>query len=603
MGKKERLLTPEVRWLLRQVSPFASLLFANFICIVGSSALTLVDPLIMKWLIDVALPKRDVRLVLVGALACCMVYLASLGMSYTATLSGSFVTQKMKFRIRISLLRRIHILSAKYHSNAQAGETLYRLEQDVDRVAELTGDIFPVIMHMVIVGIMVVVTMGILNRQLTLIVLPLLPIFYLIQRRFAGRLKEAADAVQGQEGKINAFLQEHLAGILQLQLLNRISTQGRKFARLAAQGARFQVQQRMTEIIFGGASVSVIVLGMCLILGFGGYQVTRGALSIGGLVAFYAYVVRLFEPIGIAVDLQSRFQRVGASIRRILEIMDKSQLSSIGLSNTSLGPNIAPEVEFQSVWFSYKKDRLVLSDMSFRVEAGETVALVGLNGSGKSTVGMLTTRLHEPDTGRILIGGRDIQEVSRRSLRATVTLVPQNPILFDATVRENLLYGNPAATGQDLQRVVTITQLDEVLRKLPRGLDEPLGPLGARLSGGEKTRLALARTLLQQPRILIVDEITSALDAPTAENLLQGLELFRQARTLLVISHRPATILWAHRILVVDHGQVVDSGHHEKLMLRCDAYRAIWQSQDKMPKAASLANDEACKNVPTLGMV
>ncbi len=181
------------------------------------------------------------------------------------------------------------------------------------------------------------------------------------------------------------------------------------------------------------------------------------------------------------------------------------------------------------------------------------------------------------------MGGQDIRQVGRRSLRATLTLVPQDPILFDETVRENLLYGNPRATGKDLETVAALTQLDRVLQTLPRGLDEPLGPLGGRLSGGEKKRLALARTLLQQPRILIVDEITSALDGPAAAGLLQGLELFRQARTLVVISHRPATILWADRILVIDEGTIVDSGRHDELTLRCEAYQRIWQSQDKMP--------------------
>jgi ATP-binding cassette subfamily B protein len=190
--------------------------------------------------------------------------------------------------------------------------------------------------------------------------------------------------------------------------------------------------------------------------------------------------------------------------------------------------------------------------------------------------------LYEPDAGSILVGGQDIREVGRRSLRKIVTLVPQDPVLFDETVRDNLLYGNPGASGKDIETVAALTQLDRVLQTLPRGLDEPLGPLGGRLSGGEKKRLALARTLLQQPRILIVDEITSALDGPAAAGLLEGLELFRQARTLVVISHRPATILWADRILVVDEGAIVDSGKHDALILRCEAYRRIWQSQDRM---------------------
>ena len=375
--------------------------------------------------------------------------------------------------------------------------------------------------------------------------------------------------------------------MLQLQLLNRTGSQGRKFARLAAEGAKFQIRQRSTEMSFGAASVSVIVLGMGLILGYGGYEVTRGTLTVGGLVAFYGYVFRLFAPVSIAIDLQSRLQRVGASIRRILEITSGDTQSAAPESMTPQWPDTTPELEFRSVWFCYHESRPVLRDMSFRIQAGETVAVVGLNGSGKSTIGLLATRLYEPNAGSILVGGQDIRQVHRRSLRKIVTLVPQDLVLFDETVRENLLFGNPRATGKDLETVAALTQLDRVLQTLPKGLDEPLGPLGGRLSGGEKKRVALARTLLQQPRILIVDEITTALDGPAAAGLLQGLELFREARTLVVISHRPATILWADRILVVNEGAIVDSGKHQELILRCEAYRRIWQSQDRMPSVSS----------------
>jgi ATP-binding cassette subfamily B protein len=579
LGQRGRLLSFEFAWLVRRIRPLAPLALTDLACMILASVLSLLDPLVVKWLIDVALPRRDLRLVLLGTVVFCAVYLASLGTNYLASFVSCLLTQKMVFRIRVSLLRRIHVLPAQHQANSQVGDTLYRIEQDVDRVAELSGDILPLTIQMVLMGVMVLVTMGILNWHLTALVVPILPIFFLLQRRYAVRLREAADQVQGQSGKINAFLQQHLAGMMQLQLLNRTGTQVGKFARLAAKGAQLQIQQRATEMAFGGASVSVIILGIGLILGYGGYEVTREALTVGGLVAFYGYVFRLFAPVSIAIDLQSRLQRVSASIRRIEEI-SALQPRNKRVTTVRLRPSIKPDLEFRSVWFAYSEDRSVLRNMSFRVEAGETVALVGLNGSGKSTIGLLATRLYDPDAGSILVGGNDIQDVDRRSLRAGITLVPQDPFLFDETIRENLLYGNPAATSTDLDMVAALTQLDRVLERLPRGLDEPLGPLGSGLSGGEKKRLALARTLLQQPKILIVDEITSSLDAPSARGLLDGLNLFRRARTLVVVSHGPSTILWADRILVLDDGRIVDSGKHPELLTRCEAYRRIWQSQD-----------------------
>jgi ATP-binding cassette subfamily B protein len=593
-GQNGQSLSSAVSWLVRYVRPLLSLAIADLVCMIVGSGLSLLDPLVVKWLIDVALPKRNLRLVLLGTVVFCAVYLASLGINYLGSFVSCLLTQKMVFRIRVSLLRQIHTLPTHRHEESQVGDTLYRIEQDVDRVAELSGDILPLTIQMVLVGIMVLVTMGILNWHLTALVAPVLPIFYLLQRRYAAKLKDAADQVQSQSGRVNAFLQEHLAGMMQLQLLNRTGTQAKKFARLAAKGAQLQIRQRATEMAFGGASVSVIVLGMGLILGYGGYEVTRGALTVGGLVAFYGYVFRLFAPVSIAIDLQSRLQRVGASIRRIEEITDKTQKPQGRLNTVPLRQDIKPDLEFRSVCFAYNKDRPVLRNISFRVEAEETVALVGLNGSGKSTIGVLATRLYEPDAGSILVGGRDIHDVDRRSLRAYITLVPQDPILFDETIRQNLLYGNPGATSQDLDAVAALTQFDCVLQRLPRGLDEPLGPLGNSLSGGERKRLALARTLLQQPKILIVDEITSSLDAPSAAGLLEGLDLFRRRRTLVVVSHRPATILWADRILVVENGAIADSGKHRELMDRCEAYRKIWRFQDHdIPPTSPLSVNES----------
>ena len=584
-------MSREIDWLWRQAKPFLLLLAANLLCMLLGSALSLLDPLVVRWLIDVALAKRDLRLVFVGTAFFCAIYLLSVAVSYAASFLSSVISQKMVFRIRVSLLRHIQALPAQYHGNAQVGETLYRLEQDVDRIAELNGDILPLTLQMAIMGVMVLGAMAYLNWRLTAIVAPLLPFFWLLQKKYSARLKEAADKVQNQSGKLSAFLQEHLAGMLQLQLLNRTGSQTRKFARIAADAARFQVGQRRTEMSFGITSVSIIVLGMGLILGYGGYEVTRNALTIGGLVAFYGYVFRLFAPVSIAIDLQSRVQRVGASIRRILELTDKPRPLSRVQNEAPALPVGNPDVEFRSVCFTYGNGRPVLRKMSFRITAGETVAIVGLNGSGKSTIGLLATRLYEPDSGSIFLAGQDIRGISPRTLRSIVTLVPQDPILFNETIRENLLYGNPAASANDLDNVAALTQLDKVLLKIPGGFDEPLGPLGNRLSGGEKKRLALARTLLQAPTVLILDEITSALDEPAAAEMLQGLDLFRKSRTLVIISHRPATILWADRILVVGDGAIVDTGTHGELLERCALYQRIWESQEnvysRMPQAAA----------------
>src|SRR5229473_1215302 len=576
------VVSPEIRWLGRQVLPLMRLNLLGLVSIVAASVLTLLTPLIMKWLLDEAIAKRSVGLLLLGATGFGAAYFGQLVFSYAAYLIGFVVSQKMIFRIRVALIRRLHVRSARYYENTPVGEILYRVEQDVDRVGELGGDLLPSVIRMAIVAVMVLVTMGVLNLRLTLMVVPLLPLFYFLQRRYLSRLTAAAESTQQQMGVISSFLQEHLFGMLQLQLLNRTGTHGRKFARSLAAGAKVQTAQRLAEVRFSAASMSVIVLGSTLILGFGGYDVIRHRLTVGGLVAFYSYVIRLFEPMSAAVDLQSRLQRVGASIRRIVEVAGgENERGKNRWPEQRLTPESGARLEFREVCFSYRRDRTVLDRLSFCVCRGEKVALVGISGCGKSTIGHLATRLYDPDAGSVLIDGMDLRDLGQRNLRSVVTVIPQEPVLFDATMRENLLYGDPSATSRDLEQVVSMAQLDDVIRKLPRGLEEPLGPMGRKLSGGEKKRVALARAFLQRPQILILDEVTSALDGPTAAGLLDALEKFRQGRSVILISHKASAISWADRIVVLDRGEVVDQGRHGELMHRCELYRSLFQDQSR----------------------
>ena len=571
------VVSPEIRWLGRQVLPLMRLNLLGLLSIVAASVLTLLDPLIIKWLIDDALAKQNAELLLLGVMGFGVAYFGQLAFSYVAYLVGFVISQKMIFRIRVALIRRLHVLSARYYENTPVGEILYRVEQDVDRVGELGGDVLPSMIRMAVVAVMVLATMGVLNGRLTLMVVPLLPLFYFLQRRYLNPLTAAAESTQRQMGVISSFLQEHLFGMLQLQLLNRTRTHGRKFARALAGGARVQTAQRLAEVHFSAASMSVIVLGSTLILGFGGYDVIHHRLTVGGLVAFYSYVIRLFEPMSAAVDLQSRLQRVGASIRRIVAVFGGDEvIASNGQRTQRLNRESGARLEFREVCFSYGPDRGVLDRFNLCVDSGEKVALVGISGCGKSTIGHLATRLYDPDAGSVLISSMDLRNLGQHNLRSVVTVVPQEPILFDATMRENLLYGDPSATSRDLERVVSLAQLEDVIRKLPRGFEEPLGPMGRKLSGGERRRVALARAFLQRPRILILDEVTSGLDGPTVARVLEALDNFRQGRSVVLISHKASAMSWADRIVVLDRGKIVDQGKHEQLIHRCALYRLLY---------------------------
>jgi ABC-type multidrug transport system fused ATPase/permease subunit len=364
--------------------------------------------------------------------------------------------------------------------------------------------------------------------------------------------------VQDQSGKMIGFLEEHLSSIVQVQLLSGENREARRFARLSGHALRAQVKRRATELVFGSALYLIIVIGMASVLCYGGYQVIAGTLTAGSLVAFYGYTLQLFIPLYGVVDIYSKFQRAGASVRRLIEITEADVMLRDRPGASALESWTAAGVELNEVSFSYSSDRSVLDAISMRINPGERVALAGTSGNGKSTIARLLARLYDARAGAVLIGGTDVRDIKLRSLRSSVIFVPQEPVLFDLTLRENLLYGNPGATAIALAEVAKLAQHEPVIERLPNGWNEPLGPRGNRLSGGERQRVALARALLQRPRILILDECTSALDAGTEKQLLTELDRHLKGITTIIISHRPLPAQWADRVVHMQYGAIID---------------------------------------------
>jgi ABC-type multidrug transport system fused ATPase/permease subunit len=335
------------------------------------------------------------------------------------------------------------------------------------------------------------------------------------------------------------FLEEHLAAILQIQLLSCEQREARRFARLSARAVRAHVRRRRTELFFSVLLYLIIVSGIAAVLSYGSYQVMVGTLTAGSLVAFYGYTMQLFAPLYGAIEIYSKLQRAAASVGRLLEIAEAEVVMSDKPEAIVLHAKVPAAVEFRDVSFGYDSERPVLNALSLSVNRGERVALAGSSGIGKSTIGRLLARLYDTCDGSVLIDGCDVRDLKLKSLRSAVILVPQDPVLFDLTLRENLLYGNTGATLEELERVSQIAQLEPVLSRLPHRWDEPLGPRGNRLSGGE----------LQRPRVLILDESTSALDPLTETRLLAGLDGFLENVTTIVISHRPLPARWANRVV------------------------------------------------------
>src|SRR5690242_19819088 len=312
----------QFRWFAHQLRPLVRAHLLSVSLIVLSSLMFLIDPLIIKWLIDRILPRKDLHLLLLAGVGFFVIYIARLIFSGLGSFIYSRTMQDLVFRVRIEILEQMNRLSADYHETTPTGEKLYRMEQDVDQVAELGSSLVPYALQTTFNAIFVAAAMFMLNFKLTCMVLPLVPLFFVFRRYFDTKLREASDSTHRQSSKESSFLQEHLASVIQIQLLNQEKNQTRMFRECASARVKAQNQRTLTEILFRTSYMSVITMGTIVILGYGSYQVIVGALTIGGLVASYSYIARLFDPLNAAVEIYSRLNRMSASIRRILEIIE-----------------------------------------------------------------------------------------------------------------------------------------------------------------------------------------------------------------------------------------------------------------------------------------
>jgi ABC-type multidrug transport system fused ATPase/permease subunit len=547
------------------------------VCVSLAGIAITIDPLLMRTLIDSALPQRNLRWALEIAAGIGLCYFGRSSFSAVGSLVNVSIVQRSVRDLRIALLSKMIRLSADYHERTPTGEKFTRIEHDVDEIANLGADAANQALRAVLFFALNLAMMARLNLPMTLAVLPLLPLFAIIERKFSVLLKVRAEDARIEVGAASSILTEHLGAVPQIQFLGAEQASAQRACTAWDLMLRTQWVERRTQIGFSFSIGAILVASILVVIALGSTRVLAGALTIGGLVAFYAYETRVFEPISSAMDLYARLQSVGASIRRVREILDLEptvlDLGTQRLESSCLncGFNI------QHVSFSYG-GKAVLSDLTFQIGAGERVAIIGASGSGKSTLARLFVRAADPISGRIFLENRKISDYTLDSLRGAVCYVPQNPVLFQGSVRENLLYANPQATTEEMYRAVSAAQLDSVLSGLPSGLDTPLGPGAVSLSGGERQRLAIARSLLRGSVALVLDEATSALDGRSERAVLRSIASFRHNQTMILISHRIRSLEWVNRFVLLDQGRIVSTGTHSDLFARSALYRSLFDS-------------------------
>jgi ATP-binding cassette, subfamily B, bacterial MsbA len=558
-------LPSELRWLSIQIRPFLRWHLASFLCITAGSLLALLTPLVLKWLIDRIIPQRKLGLLL---LAVGLILLGYQGRMMLTSLGNYLMltaAQRLALTLRMSLLGCLDTLSAEYYEDTPVGSVMYPLKEPIEEVSYFGSDLLPAILRMFLTASFTLVTMFVLSPLLTFTVLPLVPVFLIARHYFRQRLAANADSVQSNRLAWSTFLEEHLSSVIPIQLLGQEKRQERRAFRLLARGVRSQQELFTTSIWFTVWSSMAVVLAMCTVIGYGGRMVLSATFSVGGLVAFYGLVTQLFDPLSGVADLYARTQKTFASVRQLKSALElRPNVTNAAVAVCLLRVH-CPQIDFAEVRFGYRRQKNMLHVPSLRILPGEQVAITGENGAGKTTLAKLIARLYDPDSGSIRIGNVDIRNIQLKDLRRYVCYLPRDPVLFDGTLSFNLRFVRPAAPDDELQEAIRSVGLAQFVGALPHGLRQRIGPGGCQLSGGQRQRLALARAILQQPRILILDEATSCLDPSSESVVLRNIRHVLKASTMIAISHRPSTLLTFSRVLVLSRGEIAADGNPHSL--------------------------------------
>ncbi len=488
-------------------------------------------------------------------------------------------SQGIAFDMRNDLYAKISKLSFSYHDRNQTGQLMIRATDDVEKVRLFIGQglLQAVGALVLLVGTLIILVST--NPQLTLVVLPILPLALIIFMIFGAISQPLFVKVQQRLSALNTILQENLAGIKVVKAFTREKSEEQKFnvsadALMKQQIGVARVFSFLFPLVFLIANV-----GQALVLYFGGRQIINNTLTIGQYQEFSLYLIFIFLPLAQLGIIISQMAQASASANRIFEILDAKSDVEDKPGATAL-PEVQGKVAFDNVTFRYYGGGdPVLSEVSFEAEPGQTIALLGATGSGKTTIINLIPRFYDPSEGRVTIDGHDLRDVTLESLRARIGIVLQETTLFTGTIRDNIAFGRPEATQEEVEAAAMAAAAHDFILAFPQGYDTPVGERGATLSGGQKQRIAIARALLLDPHILILDDSTSAVDLETEYHIQKALDRLMEGRTSFVIAQRISTVMHADQILVLDKGRVVARGKHADLMETSEIYAEIYTSQ------------------------
>jgi len=517
---------------------------------------------------------------LAGINAAAMIYLVTLvagfGVLYTQMVMMNLMGQYIMYDLRKQIFTHLQRLDVQFFDRNPVGRLMTRVTTDVDALNEMFTAGFVAIFGDIFVLAGIVGVLFWMNWRMALVLFSITPAIILVSAWFRRGARITYRQVRARIAAINAFLQEHISGMATVQLFNRADAEAEKFDNLNARHRDANIDSIFYYAVFYPVIELIETVGVALIVWYGGGQVIRGTLSIGALIAFFTYSQRFYEPISDLSEKYNILQAAMAASERIFRLLD-TPVRILDSGTREIGA--LRSIEFRNVSFAYNEPEWVLKNVSFRVERGERVAIVGHTGAGKTTVTALLLRFYEPQRGEILIDGVDIREYSLESLRALFAIVQQDFFLFTGNVEQNITLGDPDISSDAARNAAARVQADRFISRLPEQYASEVRERGAGFSVGEKQLLSFARALAFNPPVLILDEATSSIDTETERRIQAAIQTLMEGRTSIVIAHRLSTIRSADTILVFHHGEIRERGTHDELMRANGLYRKLYEIQ------------------------
>ena len=582
------------RRLLSELGPYRRGLVLAFVLVVIGALAQAVGPWLIGRAIDEDILGGEPAGLFRTTLLLLAVYVAGLLAQRGQLRQVGAIGQSVLASLRARIFERLQHLPLAYFDRRPVGDLMSRVTNDVDTLNQLLSQGLTQLLGSLFSLFGIVIAMLVLDFRLALVCLTIIPAILLITSFFARRARKAFRETRETVGKVTAGLQEEIVGVREAQAFNRTEANIERFRARNAANRAANVQAVAITSAFAPAIDALSTLATAVVIGYGGYLVYAGSLSVGVLAAFLIYVQQFFRPIQLASQVYTQAQSALAGAERIYNILDEEPEPA--------DPPETPEpnrdegrIEFENVSFAYEPGQPVLRDVTFAVEPGQTVALVGPTGAGKTTIANLIPRFYDVTSGTVRVDGRDVREVSRRSLRARIATVLQEPFLFSGTIAENIGYGRAGelergATREEIEEAARAAQAHGFISELPEGYDTVLGEGGGSLSQGQRQLLSFARAVLADPRILILDEATSNIDTRTEAVIQEALGRLLAGRTSVVIAHRLSTVRNADQILVIEDGRIAERGTHASLLEKNGLYADLYRRQFREPVASASDN-------------